>query len=459
MRSFVSRNPTTGQLIKEFPFISDSALHDTINKSYAAFEFNKKSVSLKQRADKLVKLADLIDQNVEKYGKILTTEMGKTITSAMAEVKKSSGCARYYAENLDKYYRPDRVKTEVTKTMVLYQPFGPIYHIAPFNFPFWLAFKALMPGILLGNTYIARNSDSTPLTALAIEELFKEAGFDSGEFINVFSRPDQADLILGHDKVRGLSFTGSSRAGGILGSIAAKYCKKSVMELGGNDGFLVLKDADIEAASSLAISGRLQNCGQVCIAAKRMIVHQDIYEKFRDAVLRKIHDVKIGDPMKPETQMGPMSRLDLLENIHNQVHRAVQGGAKLLAGGKRLTGGDYDKGYFYQPTVLEMDQSNPLADEELFGPVFSFYKAKDDADIVRICNNTKYGLGCIIASTNNDHAEQIAAQIDAGMVFVNDLTRGDYRVPFGGFKYSGYGRDLGHHGVHEFANIKTVWIK
>jgi succinate-semialdehyde dehydrogenase/glutarate-semialdehyde dehydrogenase len=240
MRAFVSRNPYNGQLLKEFSFISDSKLQEAIDKSYEAFQFNKKSSTLKSRADKLVKLADLIDQNVEKYAKLMTLEMGKPITSTLAEVKKSSGACRYYAQHVDKFYRAERVKTEATKTLVEYHPIGTVYHLTPFNFPFWICFKGVVPGILLGNSYIHRNSDSTPLTAVAIEELFKEAGFDSGEFLNVFSTHEQADLIMANQKVRGLCFTGSSRAGGVLGSIAAKYCKKSVMELGGNDGFLVV---------------------------------------------------------------------------------------------------------------------------------------------------------------------------------------------------------------------------
>lgn len=457
-RKIMSKNPATGEIYREFDFIGNQELLAKIDKAHEAF-LHQKTLDNNQRVEKIERLAGLLERNATKYGKLITMEMGKPINLSVAEVKKCASHCRHYAENINKYLSPDRVKTDAKKSMVNYEPLGVIYQIVPFNFPIWLTIKGGLPSILLGNTIIHRNSDTTPMCGIAMEELFNEAGYESGEFQNVFTSPDQLDLIMSNKKVKGVSFTGSTQTGAIIASTAGKYIKKAVMELGGSDPFIVLPDADLEVATNLAVNGRLSNSGQVCIASKRFIVDERIYEPFKEKLVEKCEAYRIGSPEDPNTQMGPMARPDLLENIEKQIKEAIKAGGKLIYGGERINEGPLAKGNYIKPAIIEVEEGNPILIQETFGPVFALVKAKGEKDSIRIANETEYGLGAVIVTRDVDKGEKLAKEIETGTVFINENTRTDSRLPSGGVKNSGFGRENGDYGVKEFANVKTVWIK
>lgn len=456
-RAFQSRNPFTNKVIAEFSFLSNEELNTQIQRSWNAFR-SYRQTDLATRREKLLKLASLIDENPEKYAQIVTEEMGKPFTAAVAEIKKAAVHCRYYAENAEAFMKPKLVETEHKRSQVEYHPLGPIFHICPFNFPFFLVFKGGIPALLMGNTLLHRPADSTPRCGRAVEELMIQAGFDNGEFITVYSSQEQTETILAHKNIRGVSFTGSTRAGRIIASIAGKYAKKAVMELGGSDPFIVLDDADLGKAVDLAMTSRLGNGGQVCFSGKRFLVDDKIYEQFKEKLLEKLPEYKIGDPMDKETLLGPLARPDLLENIDRQVKEGVSQGAKVLFGGKKPEEGELKEGNFYMPTLCEVDRENILMKEETFGPVFALTKVNGENDAIEVANDTEYGLGCVIVSENIERAEKVGQNIDSGFVFVNTVVRSDSRLPSGGVKGSGFGRECAEFGVYEFANIKTIVI-
>lgn len=456
-RSFQSKNPFTNEIITEVPFLSDDEVNKKIELSWEAFQ-TYRFTDLNSRCEKLLKLASILDENTEKLAKIITQEMGKPITFAIGEVKKSAAHCRFYAQNAEKIVKSEVVATEAKRSQVEYHPMGPLFHIIPFNFPFWLAFKGGIPALLIGNTILHRTADSTPQVGKAIEEVFNQAGFDKGEFQTIYSSPQQTELILSHKRIQGVSFTGSTRSGRIIASIAGKYGKKAVMELGGSDPFIVLDDADIEIAVNLAMTSRLSNSGQVCFAGKRFIIDGNIYDQFKERLLQKLPDYKVGDPMSSDTKMGPLARLDLLENIDKQVQEGVKQGAKLIYGGKKSEDPELQQGNFYLPTVCEVENGNLLLTEETFGPVFAIVKVNGEEEAVKLANDTEYGLGCVIVSKDTDRAEKLGKRIDSGFVSINAPVASDSRLPSGGVKASGFGRECGEFGAHEFANIKTVVI-
>jgi len=456
-RAFQSRNPFTNKVIAEFSFLSNEELNTQIQRSWDAFR-SYRQTDLATRREKLLKLASLIDENPEKYAQIVTEEMGKPFTAAVAEIKKAAVHCRYYAENAEAFMKPKLVETEHKRSQVEYHPLGPIFHICPFNFPFFLVFKGGIPALLMGNTLLHRPADSTPRCGRAVEELMIQAGFDNGEFITVYSSQEQTETVLAHKNIRGVSFTGSTRAGRIIASIAGKYAKKAVMELGGSDPFIVLDDADLGKAVDLAMTSRLGNGGQVCFSGKRFLVDDKIYEQFKEKLLEKLPEYKIGDPMDKETLLGPLARPDLLENIDRQVKEGVSQGAKVLFGGKKPEEGELKEGNFYMPTLCEVDRENILMKEETFGPVFALTKVNGENDAIEVANDTEYGLGCVIVSENIERAEKVGQNIDSGFVFVNTVVRSDSRLPSGGVKGSGFGRECAEFGVYEFANIKTIVI-
>ncbi|EGR32128.1 hypothetical protein IMG5_095240 [Ichthyophthirius multifiliis] len=433
IRKFISCSPLTNEIIKEFDFITDSQLQNHIELSLKGYSIQK-NLSFQQKYDRLHSLTSLIDQNFENYAKIITTETGKPITQSIAEVQKSSAHCKYIIENLDKLYKSERIKTEAKKSMILYQPLGIIHYILPFNFPFWFIFKGMISALSAGNSALVRVSDSTPLVGLAVQELFQKAGFDHFEYQNVFTSPSQLELICKNRHIKGIAFTGSTKTGSQIAQMAGKYIKKSTLELGGNDPFIVCEDADIDLAVNLAIKSRLANAG--------------------------LQKVKIGNPFLAETELGPLARIDLLQNLEAQIEKSVQQGAKIAFGGNRCLQDVFPKGNFFQPTVLENINSNNIANqEEIFGPVFSVFKVKNIEEAIQIANDSRYGLGACIVSKDLQKAEEIAKQIETGTVYVNDFVRSDSRLPIGGIKDSGYGRECGYHGALEFTNIKSMWIK
>jgi succinate-semialdehyde dehydrogenase/glutarate-semialdehyde dehydrogenase len=457
-RNFQSRNSVTNELVAEFPFLSNDEVTKKIERSWQAFQtYSEKD--LNSRAQILRKLASLIQENVDKYAKIMTQEMGKPINESKHEVQFGAKVAQDYADKAEKLLAPTVITTENKKSLVEYFPTGPIYIMVPFNVPFILAFVNTIPTLLLGNTVLYRPADSTPLLGKAIEELFIQAGFNNGEFQLFLTSPDQTELIISNKQVRGISFTGSTRAGANIASIAGKYTKKAVMELGGSDPFLVLDDADVEKAAQVATQSRLNNCGQICCAAKRFLIDDRIFDRFKEKLIENVSKVKPGDPTKSDTQLGPLARSDLRANIERQVKEGAKEGAKLLYGGKRPEDPELQRGNFYMPTIFEVERKdNVLFREETFGPVFALMKVKGEDEMVKLANDTDYGLGGTVMSENLERAQKIAKQIDTGSITINGPLMPDLETPFGGVKGSGFGRTLGEWGLHEFANIKTTMI-
>jgi len=457
-RKAKSTNPHTGEVIAEYDYISDSDLKKVIERSYQAFQDYRK-VDNKTRAARLEKLSQFLNDNVQKYAETITKEQGKPINESLGEVKKAAKHAKYYADNIDEFLKDEVVETEYKKSVVEFHPMGPIYHIAPFNFPLWLVFKSVIPSITLGNTIISKTASACPQTGMLIEEAFQAAGFVNGEFQFVLTTQEQSEIIISHPYVQGVSFTGSTQGGSAIAELPGKHCKKAIMELGGSDPFLVFDDADLEVAAEVATNSRLRNTGQVCTCAKRFIVHEKVYDDFKNRVMKKFSEIKIGDPMNKDTTMGPLTKKKVLEDIDRQVQEAVKQGGKVLYGGKRATSDECKKGFYYEPTIVEVNKGNILLKEETFGPVMPLVKASDLDEMVKIANDSEYGLGGTIISKDVEKAQLVGRYIDVGSLFYNTAVTSDSRLPSGGVKNSGFGRECGKYGLREFCNIKTVVIK
>jgi len=389
---------------------------------------------------------------------VITLEMGKPITESRAEVKINIEECKFLAENAEKFTTPQQVSTDAKKSYVVYDPVGIVFHVTPFNFPFRLLFRGTLSALLMGNTVINKNPSNCPQIGIISEEAFREAGWNNNEFLNLIVSSSQSEIFIKNEHVRLVSFTGSTEGGKKIGELSGKYCKKAILELGGSDPFIVLKDADVDKAVEMGVAGRMLNGGQVCTAAKRFIIDESVYEIFRRKLVEKVSQVKMGDPMDETTTLGPLAKKSGLEKIMDQSDRAGKSGAKLVYGGEKPTEPNLSKSTFFMPTVFEVDEKSPVFTEETFGPIFALIKFKDENEAIRIANNTIYGLGSAIFSKDEERAEKFARQIDAGAVYINHFMDWDVGMPEGGFKESGYGRDGGMHGTHEFANIKTVWI-
>ena len=457
-RKAKSINPHTGETISEYDYITNEQLTKVIERSYNAFKTYRKT-DHKTRAERLNKLSQILTDNVQKYAEVITKEQGKPINESLGEVKKAAKHTKFYADNIDEFLKDEVVKTEYKKSVVEFHPMGPIYHIAPFNFPLWLVFKSVIPSIAVGNTIISKTASACPQTGHLIEEAFQMAGFNNGEFQHVLTSKEQSELIISHPHVQGVSFTGSTAGGSHIAAIAGKYCKKAIMELGGSDPFLVLEDADLDLAAEVAIASRLRNTGQVCTCAKRFIVQEKVYDEFKNKIIEKVSKMKVGDPMNKETMIGPLTKKQVLDSIEKQVEEGIKQGGKVLYGGKRLQTDEHKKGYYFEPTIVEVQEGNILLKEETFGPVMPLLKVKDVEDMIRIANDSEYGLGGAIMSKNVEKAQEIGRFIDVGSLFYNAAVSSDSRLPSGGVKNSGFGRECGKYGLREFSNIKTVVIK
>jgi len=454
---FKAINPANGDEISLHPYIKDDDLKSAIETSFTAFQFQK-AVSYKERAEKLRTLGDLMEKDLEMYARLITSQMGKPVKQAIAEVKKCVQHCRWYADNADRLMTPKVVETEAQKSYVALEPIGPIYQIVPFNFPFWLTFKPAVAIILLGNTILHRNAKTTPDCGLAIEKLFRDAGFTNGEFINVFTQHEQTEYLIAHKKVRGVTFTGSTGAGAKVAQQAGLQIKKCVMELGGSDPVVILEDADPDTAAEVSLQSRCRNAGQVCIAGKRFIVHDKIYEQFMNHLVDKVRNYKIGDPMLETTDMGPLARADLISSLERQIKKSIAEGGNIALGGGRPLNDELGKGNYFTPTIIECKEGNIILKEETFGPLFAVIKASDEDELVRIANDSDFGLGAVVIGKDIDRAEKIARLIESGSVFINRPVDTDRRLPSGGIKASGFGRECGEWGLSEFANVKTVWI-
>ncbi len=450
-----SINPATNELIKEFNEYSDKEIQEIIEKSHKAF-LNWKKLSYEERGSIIKKAGEILLEKKEKYAEILTLEMGKPYTQAVAEVEKCAWVCEYYAHNTVDILKKEVLESDASSSYVRFDPVGVVLAVMPWNFPYWQVFRFASPVLMAGNAALLKHASNVPMSALAIEEIFMEAGLPEGLFATLLIGSKKVESVINHKFVKAATLTGSELAGSKVASACGNKLKKTVMELGGSDPFIVLEDADIREAVHWGVISRMINNGQSCIAAKRFIVVEAVYNEFLEQFTEKMKQIKMGDPMEKDTELGPVARMDLMLELDDQIKRSVGKGANLVLGGKPVEG----KGSFYPPTILEVTgKEQPAYNEELFGPAAVIIKARDTDDAIAIANDTEYGLGASIWSLDKNFAEEIAEEIEAGSVFINGMVKSDPRLPFGGIKLSGYGRELSHYGIKEFVNIKTVWVK
>ena len=448
-------NPATGQVIKSFEPLNAAEIEAKLQKAIETFA-RYRHVPFTQRAQWMLKAAGILENEKEAFAKVMTTEMGKTLRSAVDEAAKCAWVCRYYAENAEKFLADELVETGAKQSYIRYQPLGPVLAVMPWNFPFWQVLRFAAPALMAGNVGLLKHASIVPQSALLIEELFHRAGFPDGSFQTLLIGSKEVDKILGDPRVMAATLTGSEQAGIEVGIGAAKRIKKVVLELGGSDPFIVMPSANLETATSMAVKARIFNNGQSCIAAKRFIVEESIADAFEKLFAQKMAALKVGDPFDESTDVGPLSTPEGVADLDRDVRKSVEAGAKILTGGKPLN----RPGNFYAPTVLvNIPKDSPAYKEEMFGPVASVFRAKDVDDAIRIANDSRFGLGA--SAWTNDAAEQrkFIDGLDAGMVFINRMVASDPRIPFGGVKWSGHGRELGPWGIREFTNIKTVWVE
>ena len=449
-------NPATGEVIKDYDFMSNQHIEEVITQAHTAFQDWRK-LAVSEREKLMAKAAEVLKKNKEEYAALITKEMGKSITSARAEIDKCAWICEHYSKNTANYLKPRIVKTEMSKSIVTYEPRGPIFSIMPWNFPFWQVFRFAAPNITAGNVGILSHAPISTGAAQAIEDVFHQAGFPKGIFTSVIIDNDQAANIIADKRIIGVTLTGSERAGKAVASEAGQSLKKVVLELGGSDPYVILEDADVAEAAKVCINDRMATTGQVCISAKRLIVVDSVYEEFLKVAQETLATYKPSDPTKDDCNFGPMARSDLRDQVHEQVQKCIAKGATCLAGGKKVEGA----GFFYEPTLLvDVAPGMPAYDEEIFGPVAAIIRAKDEADALRIANDSPFGLGAAVFTTDVKRGEEIATnELHAGVVAVNTAVGSDPRLPFGGINLSGYGRECAEEGIREFVNTKTVNIK
>jgi succinate-semialdehyde dehydrogenase/glutarate-semialdehyde dehydrogenase len=448
-------NPATGQVLKTFEPLSDAQLEVKLQKAADTFATYRK-VPFAERARVMLKAAAILEAEKETFGRMMTTEMGKTLRSAVDEAAKCAWVCRYYAENAEKFLADEVVETSASRSYIRYQPLGAVLAVMPWNFPFWQVMRFAAPALMAGNVGLLKHASIVPQCALMIEEIFERAGFPDGAFQTLLVGSQKVERILGDPRIMAATLTGSEGAGIEVGVGAARRIKKVVLELGGSDPFIVMPSANLETAVATAVKARIFNNGQSCIAAKRFIVAEAIAEKFEREFAEKMAALKVGDPFDEKTELGPLSTADGVADLDRDVQITVRAGAKVLTGGKPLD----RPGNFYAPTVLtNIPKDSPAHKEELFGPVASVFRAKDLDDAIRIANDTRFGLGASAWTNDKNERERFISDLDSGMVFINRMVASDPRIPFGGVKWSGHGRELGVHGIREFTNIKTVWIE
>jgi succinate-semialdehyde dehydrogenase/glutarate-semialdehyde dehydrogenase len=453
--AIASINPATGQLLKTFEPLSDSQIDQKLQRATDAFAQHRK-LPFAERARMMTKVAEILEGEKESLGRIMTLEMGKPIRSAVDEAAKCAWACRYYAENAERFLADKPVETTATRSYVRYQPLGPILAIMPWNYPFWQVMRFVAPALMAGNVGLLKHASNVPQCALAIEDIVHRAGFAEGVFQTLLIGAQKVDGILGDPRVVAATLTGSEDAGIQVGISAAKRIKKVVLELGGSDPFIVMPSANLQEAVATAVKARVINNGQSCIAAKRFIVAAPIADQFEREFVKRMEALKIGDPLDESTELGPLATPDGVTSLDADVQKTVAAGARLLTGGKRLD----RPGNFYAPTVLtDVPPDSPAYREELFGPVASIFRANDLDHAIQIANDSRFGLGASAWTNDAKECERLVNEIEAGMVFINRMVVSDPRLPFGGVKYSGHGRELGEQGIREFTNAKAVWIQ
>jgi len=448
-------NPSTGEVVARYDEHSDSEIDTRLAISAKAFALWRRT-SFAQRAELLRKMAALLRERQDSLAHTMAIEMGKPLAQGKAEAAKCALVCEHYAKHAERMLAPYSVDTEMTRSEVIYRPLGTIFAIMPWNFPLWQVFRAAAPNLMAGNTMILKHAPCVPQTALAMEALFLEAGFPEGAFVNVFASDAQAENIIASPIVKGVCLTGSGRAGSAVAATAGRHLKRSLLELGGSDPYIVLADADLALAAEKTVFSRMLNNGQTCISAKRFIVVKSVAEEFTQRLLTEMNKYKLGDPAEEGVTQGPMARADLCHQLQDQVDRAVAAGARVLCGGQQLD----RKGNFFPATLLtNVQPDNPAFTEEFFGPVGSIITAQSTEEALALANNSSYGLGCAIFTADIELGLRLAAdELSAGTCVVNDFVRSDPRLPFGGIGESGFGRELGDEGIKEFVNIKTVCL-
>jgi len=456
-----SVNPATEELIAQYDEHDDQEIDRRIERAWTAF-LSWRETSFAERAERMRAAAKVLRDDQDEWADVMTREMGKPIEQAEGEAEKCAWVCEYFAEQAEVFLAGEEIATDASKSGVRYDPLGPVLAIMPWNFPFWQVFRFAAPGLMAGNVGLLKHAENVPGCALAIEEIFHAAGFPDGVFTTLLTTPENAPAIIADERVRAVTLTGSVRAGRAVAAEAGKYLKKTVLELGGSDPFIVLEDYDPKEAAKAATTARTINSGESCIAAKRFFPVESIADAFEEELVRQMEALTVGDPLDRSVKIGPMARADLRETLHDQVERSVAAGAKVLTGGAPIDGegGEDGKGYFYRPTVLSgVTPGMPAFDEELFGPVAAVIRVRDADEAVALANRSEYGLGASVWTEDRARAEELAGRIESGSVFVNGIVKSDPRLPFGGVKSSGYGRELSAFGIRELVNVKTLWMK
>jgi succinate-semialdehyde dehydrogenase/glutarate-semialdehyde dehydrogenase len=447
-------NPATGETLRTFEPLTDSELEDRIAHAARTFRTYRRT-PLAQRAAWLVRAAEILDAERGALGRLMTTEMGKLVKAGGEEAAKCAWGCRFYAEHAPRMLADEPAQSTATKSFVRYQPLGPILAVMPWNFPFWQVFRLAAPALMAGNVVLLKHASNVPQCALAIEDIVRRAGFPDGAFQTLLIPPGQVQRILDDPRVAAASLTGSEQAGRTVAGAAGRQIKKMVLELGGSDPFIVMPSADMRATIDTAVKARIVNSGQSCIAAKRFIVAEAVADAFERGFTESMQALVVGDPLDPATDVGPLATRTTLTDLDDQVRRSIAAGARVLAGGHPLE----RPGNYYAPTVLtDIEPGSPAYAEELFGPVAALFRVRDAGEAIRAANDTSFGLGSSVWTNDAAERARFIDEIEAGQVFVNGMVVSDPRLPFGGIKNSGYGRELGVYGIREFVNVKTIWI-
>jgi succinate-semialdehyde dehydrogenase / glutarate-semialdehyde dehydrogenase len=449
-----SINPATGEKLKEFSPFDDQEIEKRLARAEQAFRKYRRT-NFAERSQLLHALTELLFQEKKTLAETITLEMGKLFHDSVAEIEKCARGCRFYAENGARFLEQEPAQTDAAESYVEYQPLGPVLAIMPWNFPFWQVFRFAAPALIAGNVGLLKHASNVTQCALAIENIFCRAGFEDGVFQTLMIEPEQVEKLIVDPRVKAVTVTGSEKAGAAVASAAAREIKKSVLELGGSDAFIVMPSADFERAVSTAVKARTINTGQSCIAAKRFIIADQIYERFLEQFVDRMRTLKPGNPMDPATDLGPLATEQILQGVHDQVQKSIAAGAELLTGGNRVHG----PGFFYEPTVLvDVPKDSPAYRQEVFGPVAAVFRVGDVHEAIDLANDTTFGLGASAWTNDRKEQKRFASELDAGMVFINAMVASDPRLPFGGVKRSGFGRELGAAGIREFTNTKTIWI-
>ncbi|RRO24482.1 NAD-dependent succinate-semialdehyde dehydrogenase [Flavobacteriaceae bacterium 14752] len=449
---FQTQNPFTSEVLNTYEALNLSDIKDSIKKAHQTFlKFKHKKP--KSRAEKMNKLAELLRKNKSKYAQQITLEMGKPIAEAKAEIEKCAWVCEFYAEKASSFLEDEVVKTDARRSYISKAPLGVILAIMPWNYPFWQVFRVIAPNLMLGNSILIKHAENVLGCGEMIQNLVEEAGFEAHSVKHLIVEVEQIESIINHKLIKAITLTGSTKAGSIVASQAGKAIKKTVLELGGSNALVVFEDADLDKAAEICVQARFQNTGQSCIAGKRLLVQENVYDKFLDKIKTKIQNLNVGHPMDEKTDISVLARTDLAKNLKSQLEKSIKMGAKIVLGGQQ------DKTYF-EPTLVEnVSQDMPIFKEETFGPLLAVTAFKDEDDAIQLINNSDYGLGVSLFTQDESIYQRLIPQIEDGAVFINSLVKSDPRLPFGGTKHSGYGRELGRVGILEFANIKTVYIQ